>query len=108
MERPRHARRRDRRLKDADAKQQHCRCELQQAAKDKGFIHLDYRCSTHKVEKITGADVTQPREAGERAAYRGRTRGARPFEETSGAEPLSGGHWTGNIRCSYGLAGHIT
>ena len=94
--------------KTHDAKQQHRRCELQQAANDKGFVHLDYRRSTHKVEKITGADVTQAREAGERAACSWRTRGARPFEETSGAEPPSGGHLTGNIRCSYGLPGHIT
>jgi hypothetical protein len=107
MERPRHARMRDGRLEDADAKQQHRGCELQEAAKDKGFVHLDYRCSTHKVEKITGVDVTQAREAGERAASRG-VREARTFEETSGAEHLSGGHWTGNIRCSYGLPGHIT
>ena len=58
--------------------------------------------------KITGADVYSGARGGRTRCISWRTRGARPFRKDQWAEPLSGGHWTGNIRCSYGLPGHIT
>ena len=41
-------------------------------------------------------------------AWRGRREGARRAELPASRAPLWGRHWTGTIRCSYGVPGHIT